>query len=452
MQLQKLISLGFRRSSIGILLLLLALVFSSCGQFAAQQGNAPQPVTTPATFNSSTSASHPSAVTSAVPSTQTGCPATGKARAAVMAPLALSSHQTIVYAMNTGPFDAFDGAGLGVLKRYDAATSLILDIVSVAHRGIEHPQVSADGQWVLFVTRYQDSAHLDSETVQLIRLDGQGLQTLYCPAEGDTITSMQWSPDQKSLVFSEQLISASLHSPTTLYFLNMLTGQLQIEVAAPNNYNTPVVGYTPVAWLDNTHIYVTDTSEQGRYQNLYLLDIAQPPDQQHSNLQKVASIAQPCWDFDSSPDGSKLYLSTCVPGSGPSSITVQSATGGSQRTIYHSPVQTITAVRAISNTNLLLLIENASGNRSDNGLWEISADGSHRFRILEDSSSSLQLNQSSQYTWSNISRDGTLYALQKTSPSGKADALIFGSLTGRFGKVISTGEGTELAIASWTMM
>jgi len=46
---------------------------------------------------------------------------------------------------------------------------------------IEQAQVSQDGQWVLFLSIPDprgDSQH--SAMLQLVRLDGQGLQTLYC--------------------------------------------------------------------------------------------------------------------------------------------------------------------------------------------------------------------------------------------------------------------------------
>lgn len=369
-----------------------------------------------------------------------------------MTPLALGSHQTIIYTVNTGPFDPFGGAHVGELKRYDINIGIKTEIVKTANKGIAHAEISPDGQWVLFVTRSQAASGLVFETVQMVRMDGQGLQTLYCPGEGNTIVNIEWSPDQKWVVFSAQFISASLHEPTTVYLLNMLTGQLRTLLTPPNNYNTPVVGYTPVAWLDNTRLYMTDISENGRYQNLYLLDTRQAAAQQNTGLQIIAHRATLCWDFDRSLDGSKLFLSQCTQNNGPSSVNVQSATGGSQHTIYSSRTLAVVAVRALSKTSLLLLIKNVSGDQSQNGLWRINTDGSGLARVSIDTAGSQQLNQTSQYLWSNISRDGSMYAVQESSSTSKGYSLIFGILGGTPITFASTTDGTQLAIIGWTTM
>lgn len=427
-------SVGAKRLSILSSSLLggwLILLLAGCGA-----------VTTATTIPTSTS----------VPPTQTSCPAAGTARAAVMTPLALGNHQTIVYTVNTGPFDPFGGASLGELKRYEVNIGFKNEIVKIANKGIPHAEISPDGQWVLFVTRSRAPSGLVLEAVQMVRMDGGELQTLYCPGEGNTLGSLEWSADQKWVVFSAQFISASLHEPTTVYLLNMVTGQLRTALSPPNNSDTPVVGYTPVTWLDSTRVYLTDITGIGRSQNLYVLDTAQAAAKENTGLQIIAHITKACWDFDRSFDGSSLFLSQCTPNNGPSTITVQPATGGSQQTIFSSRTLAVTAVRMLSKTSLLLLIENRGGDQSQNGLWRINADGSGFKRLTIDTDGSQQLNQTSQYLWSNISRDGSMYALQESSSAGKAYTLVFGLLGGTPINFASTTDGTRLAIVGWTTM
>src|ERR1051326_7965278 len=102
-----------------------------------------------------------------IPATSTTCPAAGKGRVAIMPPLKLGTHQTIVYLAdlsqgNNGPTPPM------ALERYDVSTgkaSIITDGL------IRTALLSHDGQWlmlgVLEETAYQ---------IQLIRLDGQDRQ------------------------------------------------------------------------------------------------------------------------------------------------------------------------------------------------------------------------------------------------------------------------------------
>ena len=62
---------------------------------------------------------------------------------------------------------------------------------------ITEAQVSANGQWLLFVTQT-----LNASEIQMVRMDGQGLQTLYCAPPG-TVHGVQWSPDASRFIFSQ---------------------------------------------------------------------------------------------------------------------------------------------------------------------------------------------------------------------------------------------------------
>src|SRR2546427_733388 len=71
----------------------------------------------------------------------------------------------------------------GILKRYDIVTQRKTEIVNLANKSISIAQISTDGQWILFVSQGSRSAAL-----QLIRMDGQGLQTLYCTQPSQSIS------------------------------------------------------------------------------------------------------------------------------------------------------------------------------------------------------------------------------------------------------------------------
>src|SRR5437763_7253517 len=88
--------------------------------------------------------------TVAMPATQTSCPPIYQGRAAFMRPLALGSHPTIAYIFNEGTVDM---PNFAELKRYDVTTGGKTVIVHLSKTTISEAQVSADGQWLLFVSQ-----------------------------------------------------------------------------------------------------------------------------------------------------------------------------------------------------------------------------------------------------------------------------------------------------------
>ena len=167
----------------GLLLCLLLMLGSGCSSQPASGSGGNGTPTAPSSTASSgsnggTSAGSTPSQTVQMPPTQTACPATGTARAAVMRPLVLGHDQDLVYIYNEVPRNT--STAVGHLRRYDATTGQKTDIVSSGIR-IDQAQVSADGQWVLFLSIPDprgDNQH--SAMLQLVRMDGQGLQTLYC--------------------------------------------------------------------------------------------------------------------------------------------------------------------------------------------------------------------------------------------------------------------------------
>lgn len=433
--------------------ILLIGLLAACGS-TQPTTNGPTP-TSPATgitpgATATLSGGHPpiqTPTTAPVPPTQTNCPASGTARTAELANLALGSHPNIVYTVNQ-----FQGATptptSATLKRYDVTTGAITDIIKV-NGNISYAQVSTDGQWVLFVS----AASLTSGTqmLQLVRMDGQGLQTLYCAT---SIQMPQWSADQKHIVFS-----VNNNGEQIVYLLDTTSGKLQSELTATFANSDGLIVRT---WLDNTHVYLTNTQTDAPPSKIYILDITKGPNQQVSSLPALAN--QTFGDFDSSYNGKNLYVDYGYCGYGctvPGRITVQPATGGTETTILNSPKYDTANVRAVTPSTLLVEIRNQGFgqqqvDQSHNGLWKMNADGSGLTELYADQAHQTSgLNDTSQYPWSNVSRDGSLYALSVTGTQGSTPTttLVFGSLSGgSTTSFASTSGGSDLSIVGWTTM
>lgn len=382
-------------------------------------------------------------VTQKVPSTLTTCPSAGTARPAVLAPLVLGSQQNLIYTVNE--FNPLQGT----VKRRQVGADHGVEIVKMKNVTISEAQVSQDGQWVLF------SAMLgNQDQLRMVRVDGQGLQTLYCAPVGSIILNSQWSFDQRAVIFDA---SPGGTVPTT-YLMNIISGTVQPELVPQST-----MGYLPRTWLDATHVYLTSFSPQMRgatRQNIYLLDTQKGINQHDSDLQQVVTTTQYCTSFDTSYDVKSLYLSTCSgDGSagngfnGPSSITIQDTRGGASRTVFSSTTMAITMVRAITPTTLLLMVENTAGDMSKNGLWKINTDGTGLTRLSTDTTNAQSLCPYSQYAWSNTSPDQKYYALQSYDQNTHTYGMYYGSLTGGDpNQFAGISDGTQLFLAGWTRM
>jgi hypothetical protein len=288
----------------------------------------------------------------------------------------------------------------------------------------------------------------------MVRVDGQGQQTLYCAPAHTSISNSQWSFHQQDVIFN--LSSTSGTTKTTTYLLDITTGQLQAELIPQAN-----LIYSPVTWLDTTHIYLTASAPNtdALPQNIYILDIQKGAQQHDGDLQKIAT--GPCGSFDSSYDSKQLFISECtlapetVSGInapfGPSTITVQPAQGGPAKTTKQID-QAVTMLRTISTTTQLLLIENYSGDTSKNGLWKIQVDGSGLTRLTTDTQHQQSLCPFTQYVWSNVSRDGSLYALQAHDPKTNTYSMYYGPLNGGISTQFANINNTELLLAGWTSL
>ena len=256
-------------------------------------------------------------------------------------------------------------------------------------------------------------------------------------------------------------------SPNTggaiIYLLVVASGLLQTELTPPASG----LAYLPRTWLDNTRVlmvgYVPNSDAPA--QNIYILDTTLGPNQQSSNLQQFAAVATFCWNFDSSFDGKTIFFNQCTPGNpeGSSTVAAQSTLGGAPAShVFSSSTLAISAVRVFDKTDAFLLATasnstlGVSGDHSKDGLYKIATDGSNNVIPLVLASNGLTpaLNAYSQYYWSNVSRDQSLYALEEygTSGSNATYTILYGSMNGGASHTIANISGTELEVAGWTTM
>lgn len=398
-------------------------------------GNTPTPVST----------------TQAMPSTQTSCPGDGLARAAVIAPLALGHHPAIVYIVNER--DAANHPTFGTVKIKDIVTGGKLELAKTDTTVIDEAQVSNDGQWALFAATIGGQSQL-----RMVRVDGQGLQTLFCAPHGMTIRYSQWSFDQKYVIFDAV---PEIGSPA-VYLLNMQTGALQVEMPAP----AAGISLAARTWLDVNRVLMVGfvPNSDAPPQNIYILDIRNGPGQSLANAQKVfdsATAASPtCWDFDSSYDARNLFIGQCTQSlpNGSSTIIKQPVTGGASTPVLHSSTLSISTVRVIDtrSTRLLAISSDTGpgtpdGDPEHDGLYLVKTNGSQPQRLAASRNGSLALlNAFSQYFWSNVSRDGRFYALETWNPATSVYTLAYGSLNGGAPIVFASITNTAMMIAGWT--
>jgi eukaryotic-like serine/threonine-protein kinase len=323
-------------------------------------------------------------------------PPAGTPGAVVMPPLSLGTHANIVYFVNSySSRTSFSG----ILKRYDTTTQKSLNVSAMPNVKIEEAQLSRDGQWILFIAYVTDHDEL-----RLVRVDGQYLQTVLYGQPYEGFSNARWSPNQQYIVFDRQ---PAVSGPTITYLLDIQHKHLQPELVPPDQPGA--LNYAPRKWIDNTHVALVGfTNTYSPFQNIYILDTQKGANQQPGDLQQITTGTQTCYDFDTSDDASQLFISTCTYSrqQGTSTITVRPIKGGASQTIFRSSTLAIQQIRVLRPHTLLLLTQNE--------FWSIHTDGTGLTRILtgNDQFRRQAFSPFSQNSWSNISRDGSLFALQ----------------------------------------
>jgi len=397
----------FPLTGLCICLLLLATACSS--QASANQN--------PGSISSTPAPGRPTTGTTGA--TDTNCPAPGTGRTAVMPALQLGADQAIVY-IDT----------MSILKRYDVQTGRTTTILNAGGL-IGHAQISRDGQWILF-TR-------DNQVIQLVRMDGKYLQTLYCAPQGQQIdpetasgysSAVQWSPNQKQVIFSQG------GSPMALYLLNLTNGNVQREIAAQTAGAASML--QPRTWVDNTRVYITSRA------SMYILDTSKGANQSFNQLQLIIGVSDTFWDFDSTYDASKLFtmLVDPTPGrAGPGTycqIISSSVTQQGGGLVFKSNTLAPNQLRVAGyGSSTLLLSVNQRADPADkyNGLWKVNTDGTG---LVELTNLPNVFNMFGQYPWSNVSRDDRRYAYGSR----------FGSLNG--GTPVFYTNSNSAILVGWT--
>ena len=383
--------------------------------------------------------SHPHPSTR-MPITQTTCPSS--ARSAVRVPLKEGKRQNLLYTYNTG--------SNGFLMRYDIRSGQKTTVLKLNNATISDARISPDGQFILFVTQVNSQLAL-----QMVRVDGQSLQTLYCvPSNTEPINfidNLLWSPDQRQLLFRVSDPTGGKAAPT-LQLLDLTHGSLQ-TILAPS----AKTGYIPRAWPTPDLVYMQgyalDASDTVPPHDVYVLNISK------KSVQHVASIAGYDWDLSLTPDAKHLLLGqgAALPPQGqpqpPSLISEQPASGGKLRIIYASHVYAVTQICAISTKTLLFVLGGRFASGTRDGLWKINLDGSGLTQLTSDG----KLLNDQHTLWSTISRDGRMYAVvsyNSTANNDKGQTLVlYGSLNGGHTTVVDmTDVGNNPEIVGWTTL
>jgi len=314
------------------------------------------------------------------------CPLVGTARPAVLTNLVTGTSPVFVYAYNN--IDSYQPAHhTATLFRYESTNGSKAVIATFPHSNLFEAQLSTDGEWILFL--HQRDSGL--QELEMVRLDGKGLQTLYCVSKDTYIGHILWSPDQKMVAFFEVTQQQNVYA-STLKLLQLATGKLEVAVEQQKTVDALKPFTLPEKWLDNTHLYVSEEPLAGEVypSNLSLLDVTKGLPQSLSRLPQLVTANQPFFNFALSLDRRMLYTSQCFDQGaaalpivfyGPSRVSVQLALGGPKKIIFQTPMA-VTGVRAISSTTLLLIVNRtlAPGDQNakalaHNGLWKINTDG-----------------------------------------------------------------------------
>ncbi|MBV9616784.1 MAG: hypothetical protein JO031_15125, partial [Ktedonobacteraceae bacterium] len=89
-----------------------------------------------------------------------------------------------------------------------------------------------------------------------------------------------------------------------------------------------------------------------------------------------------------------------------------------------------------------------------NQVWTMKPDASYQ-RILFDlpnDGSTFSMNSTSQYPWSNLSRDGQFYAIQSTNNNIQLSALLIASMDGGNPTNVASTVRGNVSMAGWTTM
>lgn len=414
-----------------------------------------------------------------MPPTQVNCPKKDTFRPAIMAPLALGDHPNVVYVINESVTKGNNVVYNAILQRYDTSVSKTTIIFKSSNMQIGNAQVSPDGTWLLFWVSLDPNDNVSgAETAELrmIRMDGQGLQTLYCDSQEASISgSVIWSPNGDLLAFAIGNAVFGNDDPTYVDLLDLATGVLRPlltpQPSLSSLTNPMAIVYLPSEWLSETEIYMKPIQLSAPLPSLYALDTKEGWNQPPDNLLPIVKLSEQfCMSYGLSPTRTNLFVAVCHNNADdtgftdfpPSMLVKETPFGGAQTPVYTASTLTVTDVQVVNDSTLLLLVlnpvcdqlGNCRGSDKDSGIWKMNTDGSHLTYFLPGFIGGHYLNSN----WVNISLDGTMYALDLEGNS--SDNLIYGSIDGgNPTTIVSTvhsysgfSPDYQLSIIGWTSL
>ena len=373
------------------------------------------------------------------------------------------NHQTLVYLTSTSDKNSRE---VSTFQRYDISSGRSSTIVKLPPgEHVEDTQISGDGQWILFLADYSTLTPPGGiSKLQLVRLDGQYLQTLYCSTR--IISSVLWSPDAHFVVFNLLSPTGDINTQTPLTMEELDTGA---GTLTPLLHATTGTGYTPLIWANQGGaVYSTFYATNYQFGSAGGPEVALPGNLYvfvdaylHSPAKPVLlSTTNGCQTYALSPDNTRLFISQCHPAFGPqapSTIQVEDTSDpqhpSSPRTILSSNTLAIFHIAAISNTTLLFDVLNQSGDTSQNGIWKINMDGTDLGRLttrgMLDAFDYLD-SGAYQDPWTNTSRDGQFYTV--ADPSNSNTRLSYGLVNGNKSQLPVSLPINQNGVLGWTTL
>lgn len=430
-----------------------------------------------------TSATHPSLparATEKMPPTETSCPPNGKARPMVSAYLARGKSNNLFY------FDSTSGETL--LKRYNPATRQISTVLSLHQTLVTEVQVSGDGQWILFLawssTAWDPTYGYKLQfpgKLQVVRADGQGLQTLICadqtiPSQSRIgsfdIGAPSWSPDNKHIAF-DYSITSTYYTPARAGTGILDTGDGSLYDAYPAKTIQDNLDYVaPLVWVDNTHLAVAHHfydyhSSSSSLFGVYLLDTAQK--RAYTSIKQLKQLVDEgstfCWDYAFAPDMRTLYSSDC-PGNqeelisrGTSHIVTHLLNGTTPRPLLSKstpPIFYATHIVAVTRTSIFFQVaQETSG--PGYSIWRVNLDGTGLKQVIGTNTADHYVTPWIKTPWTNISRDMAWLSITDNSDNNKQRKLqVLSPDSGSVTTLVtySTNENLILSItiAGWTQL
>lgn len=329
------------------------------------------------------------------------------------------------------------------LVRYDLTTGQKSTLyTSPEGESLINAVLSPDKHWLLLSSIFSRGQGI---VLQLLRTDGQQLQTLYTDCSASATISEQsdrWSLDGSRIAF--------VSSDADLQILTLTTGQFQTYLSSTN--------LTEVYWVNNHQLTIQQNNSNDNV--LYLLDTNKGTGQKLSDATALMHISTTCARLSISSDGSRLFNGSCngrVPQnncqsgdalSGQSVITsAPSGNTSHTTTIYSNTQDTVVAYAPIGTSQMLLYVMNPpavtnAGPASHDGLWIINDDGTG-LRQLTTGTGLKCWFQDGPYPDYQIASDGQHYALLQvnaTSSGPLNQSLVVGKLSGGSNTMIANYE------------